>query len=286
MKSSLDRFFEELSSPKRSLVVVNNSKPKPLVRMVENTFEHQSIDVSETNPEGTDDDVVVLLSDEGSERKVIATSPLEALEETVLLVNSDLYRTGTAGFSEGDLPDVLAGLEEVPFRLRGYPHSNKEKLLLIVMSRFVERRAFERGSGRLRTSFQRLSRIHDERGTAEVYRTLGRSDVQTHVYGVPDGLPPEEFSLVSHAGYTEEFRRSWFVVHTPPDHRTENMGGSTVDAMEDGEGDGREHLREGDRGSSHAALLALETAPRRWKGFWTFRPSLVREIDEYVARNL
>lgn len=288
MICSLERFFEDLSPPKRSLVVVNNTGPQPLVRMVETTFEHQPVDVAEADLEEADEDVVVLTSEEGSERNVIATSPLGALQETILLVNSDLYRTGTTGLSEGDLPDVLVGLEEVPFRLRGYPHSNNEKLVLIAMSRFVERRAFERGSGRLRTSFQRLSRIHDERGTSEVYRSLGQSDVQTHVYGVPDRLPPEGFGLVSHGGHTEEFRRSWFVVHTPTRRQEEGVkedGEDREGGVEDREG-GVEYSRGGDSRSSHAALLALETAPRRWKGFWTFRPSLVRDIDEYVARNL
>jgi riboflavin biosynthesis pyrimidine reductase len=52
------------------------------------------------------------------------------------------------------MPDVLDGLTETPFTLRGYPESNSEKLLLILVSRQIERLAWEGGSGTLRSSFQ------------------------------------------------------------------------------------------------------------------------------------
>jgi len=120
---------------------------------------------------------------------VIARSTLDELLESVLLINSDLYKTGAIDLNEVTLPDVLSGLDEVPFRLRGYPHSNKEKLLLIVVSRVIERIAAEAGGGTLRASFQRLSRLQDERGTREVYETLGNSGVDVHVYGVGDADP-------------------------------------------------------------------------------------------------
>lgn len=35
-----------------------------------------------------------------------------------------------------------------------------------------------------------------------------------------------------------------------------------------------------------AALLAIEVAPRKWQGYWTFDQALVSEIDEYIATNL
>jgi DICT domain-containing protein len=57
---------------------------------------------------------------------------------------------------------------------------------LIVISRYIERHAWQAGEGTLRTSFQRLSRIDDERGTREMYETLAGTDVRTHVYGIPD----------------------------------------------------------------------------------------------------
>jgi DICT domain-containing protein len=156
-------------------------------------------------------------------------------------------------------------MDDTPFRLRGYPESNTEKLLLTVISRYVERRAWQVGRGTLRSSFQRLSRIDDERGTRTVYETIADTGVQTHVYGVPDWQPPAEFGAVTHGGHTEAFQKSWFVVYTPPEDD---------DCAETGLND------------PHVALLALEVAPRVWKGFWTFRPGLVEAIDAHVAANL
>jgi len=65
-----------------------------------------------------------------------------------------------------------------------------------------------------------------------------------------------------HGGYSEPFRRSWFVVYTPP-------GGADV-GCED----------------THLALLALEVGSREWKGFWTADESLVTDLDEHIASTL
>jgi len=258
----LEHFFDRIDAAPKSLVVVNRTAPRPFQRMLERAFDDQPVSVEERHRPDGDEDTVALLREAGEKQEVVATSPLSALSETILLVNSDLYVTGAVALEEFELPDVLAGMADIPFRLRGYPESNTEKLLLIVISRYIERRAWQAGRGTLRTSFQRLSRIEDERGTRAVYETVADSEVQTHVYGVPDWQPPAEFGVVAHGGYTEEFQRSWFVVYTPPE----------------GDDIGCEN--------PHAALLALEAGPREWKGFWTFDPSLVTDLEEYIAYNL
>lgn len=129
-----------------------------------------------------------------------------------LLVNGDLYRSGTSGLDKYDAPSVLTGLDETRFSLRGFPASNKEKLLLILISRYIERLALDANTGTLRSSFQRLSRLDDERGTHTVYERLGDSDVDVHVYGVADWSPDEVLDVTVHAGTNEVYRRSWFVV--------------------------------------------------------------------------
>mgnify|MGYP000459243291 CR=1 FL=1 len=68
---------------------------------------------------------MVALVEDGS---VVARSTLDELLESVLLINSDLYKTGAIELGEVALPAVFEGLDEVPFRVRGYPESNKEKL--------------------------------------------------------------------------------------------------------------------------------------------------------------
>jgi len=152
---------------------------------------------------------------------------------------------------------VIAGLDEVKFSLRGYPESNKEKLLLITISRHIERLAIESEGGKHRASFQRLSRIDDERGTRYAYEKLADSPVETHIYGIPDWSPPVELDVTMHGGWSQDFRKSWFVVFKPE--------GEAAD---------------------HAALLAIETEPRIWEGFWTYDPETVDRVNGYIERAL
>lgn len=251
---SLAGFIDEVEPADRTLAVVNRTAPRPLQTMLEGLFADQPVAVDERDLPDGDDDVVLLLEDGA----VVAASPLAALEETILLVNSDLYRTGTRAFEEFAFPDVLAGLDDLPFHLRGYPESHKEKLLLIVVSRHIERRAWEAGGGTLRTSLQHLSRIEDERGTRAVYERLAASPVDVHLYGIPDWGSGPDFDVTVHGGYSEDFRRGWFVVHRPPD-------GAALDP---------------------AALVAYEVEPRTWEGFWTHDPGRVDAINGYVERTM
>ncbi|MFW6382443.1 MAG: DICT sensory domain-containing protein [Haloferacaceae archaeon] len=254
MVDSLRGFFDRIEASDRHLVVINRESPDPVRNMLDALLADQSVSVSDVEAPDGETDVVALVED----GEVLAQSPLEELMESVLLINSDLYKSGAIELKEVVLPDVLRGLDEVPFRLRGYPQSNKEKLLLIVVSRVVERIAAETAGGTLRASFQRLSRLRDERGTYEVYRALGARGVDVHVYGTGDLESPEELPLTVHTGSSYPYRRSWFVVFTPPDAES----------------------------SDHAALLAIEDEPNVWDGFWTFRPDLVREIESYIAANV
>jgi len=251
---SLVSFIEKETVADRSLAVVNRTRPRPIQDMLEELFAEQSVGVREFDVPGTEEDMVLLLDGAG---EVIASSPLRELEEELLLVNSDLYVTGAKGLDDVSLPAVLEGLSETPFRVRGYPAAHSEKLPLIAMSRYIERLAWEHGSGRLRSSFQRLSRLDDERGTREVYRQLGATDVDVHVYGVPDWLPPESFSGIVHAGYTGEFRTSWFVVHHPDEEDT-----------------------------AGAALVAERVDDGAWEAVWTFRQERVRAVNRYIERTL
>ena len=240
-----------------SLAVVGDDTPEQLQDLLTQIFDRQSVEVKQSVeiPESgsTSTDRVYLLED----REVIAESPLKKVADSILLVNSDLYTTGARSVEEVDLPDVIAALDETYFRLRGYPKSNKEKLLLITISRYIERTALEHGTGKHRASFQYLSRINDERGTREVYERLGDTNVDVHVYGVPDWTPPPEYGLTIHGGWGQEFRDSWFVVFVP----------DTPSAP-------------------HSALLAIEDKPNTWDAFWTYDPDTVREINRYIEQEL
>jgi len=253
MEDHLTDFIDDAPTDEWSLAVVNRTRPRPVQEMVETLFADQPVDVEEAELAACETDAVILLRD----GDVVATSSLGELEDTILFVNSDLYVTGARSLGEIEVPDVISRLENTPFRLRGYPESDTEKLPLILLSRIIEQRAYESESGRLRTSFQRLSRIKDERGTRNVYSRLSDTDVDVHVYGVPDWIPPETFSGTIHAGYGDEFQNGWFVVYHAPEDR-----------------------------EGSAALVAYQDRPNEWSSEWTFDESRVQEINGYLERNL
>lgn len=250
----LDQFLDRMEQPERSIAVLNRTEPEPLQVMIEKLFDEQAVSVLEGNSDEYDEDTVVLLED----GEVLAQSRLKELQDAILMVNSDLFITGTRSLENTEVPAVLDGLSGTPFSLHGYPKSDTEKLLLILISRYIEKRAFEEGDGTLRSSFQRLSRLDDEQGTRRVYERLAETAVDVHVYGVPNWYPPEELSVIVHGGYNFDFRSSWFVIHDPP---------------ADGEYD-------------PAALLAIEREPGLWDGFWTYRRDVVEELTGYIEANL
>ncbi|QLD85339.1 histidine kinase [Natronomonas halophila] len=248
---SLRGFLTEDDVPERTLVVLNRQEPEPIQRLFEESFGALAIDIEERDLPDEADNVVALLED----GTVVATSPLKELQNAVLLVNADLYKTGTSGVDKYEAPDVLTALDEMVFSLRGFPKSNKEKLLLIVMSRFIENRALTADKGRLDVAFQELSRIRDERGTEIVYKRLAENNVETHIYGLPD-IEYDREGLHIHTGTDEEYQRSWFVVYTPEDPNLDP-----------------------------AALLAIETGPNIWDAIWTYDGERVEAIQQYVIEN-
>ena len=252
----LDKFFDRPTGPERSLVVVNRTAPEPLRQILDQMFTNQGVAVEERVSDQYDEDTVLLV--EGEE--VVATSPLGALEDAILLVNSDLFRTGARELEETDLPAVMNGLADHLFTLRGYPESSKEKLLLIVVSRRIEQIAYSAGSGTLRTSFQQLSRLEDERGTREAYDAIAATDVDVHIYGRPDWVPSPSFPVTMHGGYSHDFRNSWFVLYNPPTERVDEF--------------------------DSAVLVAVERDPGVWRAFWTYRREVVEDVAEYVRVNL
>ena len=209
---------------------------------------------------------LVLLVEDG---ELVASSSLEALVQAILLLNSDLYITGARELSEVDLPAVLTGLSETVFTLRGYPESNRQKLLLITISRFIERAASEAGGGTLRSSFQRLSRLEDEVGTRDVYEEVVERGVDTHVYGVPDSVP-ENLGATVHGGRTRNYTDTWFVVFRP-DGGAEHVSADT-------------NLQRASEGG--IALLAVEVDDRLWKGVWTYDTERVERIARTIRQDL
>ncbi|MFC7072891.1 DICT sensory domain-containing protein [Halovenus rubra] len=251
---TLETFLEKADAPERSVAVLNRTAPEPFQIMLEKLFEEQAVSISEKVSEEYTEDTVALLEN----GEVVAHSPLKELQDAILLVNSDIFITGTRSLEQTRVPEVLDGLAGVRFSLRGYPESNTEKLLLILISRYIEKRAFNDQKGTLRSSFQRLSRLEDEQGTRNVYERVAATDVDVHVYGQPDWTNPPEFEVVMHGGYSFDFRSSWFVIHTPPE-------GSEYEP---------------------AALLAIEIDDREWDGMWTYDPEFINKLTQHIQTTL
>jgi hypothetical protein len=256
---SLAGFIDEAAPSEQSLLLVNRSGPKPLADILTGAFTNQPVAVADRHvPEGATD--LVCLIDDG---EVVATSPFDRLRDTFLLVNVDRYRTGSRPVDTGRFPDVLTGLTETEFTVAGFPVSNKEKLLLVVISRFIEHLALTVGGGRLDSTFQRLSRLDDEYGTREMYELLADSVVGTHVYGrADDPTAAADMDVVVHSSDTEPYRRSWVVAFSPD----ESADADAVDF-------------------THAALVARETGPNVWRGVWSYDAARVERVQAYVDEN-
>jgi hypothetical protein len=82
-----------------------------------------------------------------------------------------------------------------------------------------------------------------------MYRRLTESPVETHVFGFADGDAVESQTTV-HLSDGPEIADSWFVV-----------------------------FRDTDAG---AALVATQTGPNTYRGFWTFEHDLVESVAAYV----
>ncbi len=204
MPGSLSQFFVETDVPDRTLAVVGPTRPGPIRDLFADAFGRLEVDLAAANTDFEADSAVVLIED----GEVVAVSPMDALGNATLLVNADLYTTGLGGIEKYEAPSVLTELDEAVYTLRGFPGSTKEKLVLVVISRYIERRALETGDGRLDVAFQQLSRIHDEYGTGRIYDRLDGSDAAVHAYGVPDVRDVRYDDITVHAGRNERYRRS------------------------------------------------------------------------------
>jgi len=253
MVGDLGAVIDSVPTREKTLLSVNLQGPDTLLSLLHRAFDRQPVDIDDVAvPEG-DDDLVLLIED----GQVTAVSPMSRLRDTLLLVNVDYYRTGPNVLDEDAIPDVLAGLSEVEFVVRGFPASTKEKLVLVVVSRLIEARALSAARGTYHVGFQNLSRLDTEYGTRAVHELLARTSLDIHIYGardrrqlVADGLP-----ATIHSSDSAELHNSWFVVYDPP-------------AGESG----------------HIALVAVQVGDNEWRACWTESPTRVDETATYLKK--
>ena len=249
----LREFVATLGQQEATVAVVDRESKRPVYRLLVDLFDTDAVEVRDVEGENGSDLTNTTVLRKGGAHEDIAVSSLGAVRDELLLVNSDIYVTGARGLDDIDPPEVVAGLDEVPFQVSDRSRQPKAKLVLIEMSRAIEAMAWRDGTGRLDAGFQHLSRLTDERGTERVYTRLGSdTDVETRVYGVSGGdpsLPP----VTVCAGDTRELRRSWFVAYQPED-----------------------------RPADGAALVAYRTDDAVWEGCWTYDPDSVAAVLDYL----
>ncbi|PSQ17140.1 histidine kinase [Halobacteriales archaeon QS_8_69_26] len=246
-------FVTNLETERRKLTVLNRTKPDLVYEMLADGFADRQDNVSIWEVEtdcGKPEDAVLLEDETG----VIGVSTLGEIEDALLLVNSDIYVTGTRSLPQVDTPEVVTKMDNTRLLAEGYPDPRKQKLLLIEIARYIEARAWRAGDGELYSGFQALSRIDDESGTREAYERLGATDAEVHVFGAPDWEPPEDMGVIPHSHDVPDLRESWFVVYAPP--------------------------RDPER---KVALVAVEEGDDRWTAFWTHSEDRVDRIRDYVV---
>ena len=246
-------FVDALGRREATVAVVNRESERPVYRLLVDLFDTDAVEVREIRShDGSHPaDTAVLRTDDTAGD--IAVSSLGAVRDELLLVNSDIYVTGSRDLEAVDPPDVITGLDGIPFRVSDRARQAKAKLVLIEMSRAIEAMAWRDGGGRLDAGFQHLSRLVDERGTERVYTRLGAdTDVETCVYGASaagSSLPPVDVRVAD----TRELRRSWFVVY-----------------------------RSSERPDRTAALLASRSDDATWEACWTYDPDSVAPVFEHL----
>jgi len=235
------------------------------VRSLRDAFEavdrrHKTLEIH------TDDESVLTALRRGFETRTVDVThrPLGALDDAgfVIVRNADGAFRGALGLegfeailSPTDHPSwELADAEPDPAHLFDFlentlfASATREQLL--VTSREIEERAWRVGAGRLYAGFQRPAAL---RAQTEVYERFGaRDSIDVTVFLAGEWSHPlEGVSVV--AGSGGELGAFWFVV------------------FEGGEG-----------GRHCGALVAEERDPGEYVGFWTFEPSIVRELIDYL----
>ncbi|WP_224450103.1 DICT sensory domain-containing protein [Haloprofundus salilacus] len=122
---------------------------------------------------------------------------------------------------------------------------------MLAASREIEDRAWRSKKGTLRAGFQRVEALEAQ---SEVYRRLGGTELDVHVYVASGDSIAEIDGVTPHIVDSAEIANSWFVAY-----------------------DG------GDVASDKCALLAEERGDRRFYGFWTYDSSIVDAILDYLG---
>ena len=215
-------------------LTVFNADPEVVTRLRED-FGDRNVRVrAEETPSGKPEEFVTLSHD----GEVLTAAGVSDLRQ---MLNDD---PATLGLRDRPYQPILDHLDDTMF-------TSWDVGQMVTASREIEDRAFRVGSGTLHAGFQYLSTLENE---LPIYERLGATDVDVHVYAVPDTEPPDCGGFTLHLERADEIERSWFVVF-----------------------DG------GPDPADRCALLAEERGDRIFYGFWTYDGSTVDYIGDYLG---
>ncbi|WP_132059571.1 DICT sensory domain-containing protein [Halorussus amylolyticus] len=241
----LRSFLDEVASRRKTVTVFAPDRLDGL----ESQFETRNVAVEHADlpDDGSGGFVVVT---EGGEflGSVGAAAVRELLEPSVS--HSELRGGGTR-LSETGPPEAVRALLDL---LADTTFVSFDKRQMLAVSREIEDRAYRRGTGTLRTGFQRPAAFAAQRERYELLAAESLLDV--HVYARPDWPPdvPVSERITVHTDTAAEIGAFWFVVF-------------------DGGGDDYQAC----------ALVAEEVDESgTFRGLWTYDPETVTELDAYL----
>lgn len=253
MVDSIEDILNKYEEDKSYAIYISaEDHPEPIYKMVNKTFQGSPIKIKQyknvSYAQLTSQNKLTLY--ESGEK--IAESDIQKLKETILLTNSDKYKTQYNQLERLNFPQIIIHLTDQLFNLQGFPYNNYKKLMLILVSRYIENLSFQHG-GQHYASFQEISRINDENGTLDIYNTLDSCVDKMNLYGVPDKMPPLHFENTNiHLGTEETYQKMWTVIHISEQEK--------------------------------AALLAVDKGKNEWKSIWTFDDQKVHQIRNNIVR--
>jgi len=234
---SLSEIVQDTGTGEKTLRICNFTGDRSELKGIARYFSSQEVELTVDRTESSLPRDVVFLEADG---RLLAADPVRDLQAYV----EGWERSETPGLRT-EPPSVIESMTETRFE-------SYDKRRMIHASRLVEFRGWNVGEGELHAGFQQLSKIDFQRN---VYRNLGRSDLDVHVYGADDGgavSSAEEMGLQVHASDADEIVDHWWVAY-------------------DGNGDDEDK----------SLLLAQERGPNEFFGFWSDDSALV---DDTIAR--
>lgn len=247
MTGSLEQFIDERGSHQRRIVVVNGAEVDAEVADIVDYFDRFDLETRRVTSEGLPESFLVLTDGDAYLGSVGIAELHEYLFDA--FDRDSLRDLDVSTQRNASVESFLAHLDGNLYSLSG-----EGKVAMACVSQLLETRAWRRGTGELHTGLQTFRALRDDPSVWTRYRKLADCGVDTTVYGRPDWMPASWGGVSAYADETgDHVADYWFVVYRG------------TDDQDDG------------------ALLARETDPGRYTGFWTFGSETVGELVETLV---